>query len=187
MAVAAAEAVAVTAAPLDASLRRLALFSLLQDRLAVNSPATEDGGKLLDLLPEVLFAAAQKEMEHVEAKSALQTAMISSTRAHARARSAVCYAEHTEELATETTCRQRQRMGCSAEKAVHVSSEAAAAAKQLVKEDKQACLEVKRAEARAAQTGLCSECILHRMRLAPANVHPSQLFFYEPPLDRCVH
>ena len=51
MAVAAAEAVAVTAAPLDASLRRLALFSLLHDRLAVNSPATEDGGQLLDLLP----------------------------------------------------------------------------------------------------------------------------------------
>ena len=53
-----AEAVATAVAPMAASLRRLALSSLMQDRLAVNSPATEDGVKLMDVLPEVVFAAA---------------------------------------------------------------------------------------------------------------------------------
>ena len=72
----------------------------------MDSPATADG--FLDLLPEVVFAAAQKAREQVEAESALQTAMISSTRTHVEARLAVCYAEHMEELATETTCRQRR-------------------------------------------------------------------------------
>ena len=184
-----AETAAAAAAPLAASLWRLALATLLQDRLSEHSPATEDGVRLLDLLPVVVLtvAAAQKVMEQAEAESGLQTAMIGSTRAHSEARSAVSYAEHMEELATEATGRQRRQMGWSAEKATAISSEAAVAAKQLVQEDNEARLEVTRAEARATQTGLCSECILHRMRLAPANVHPSQLLFYEPPLDRCVH
>ena len=41
-----------------AAVRRLALAALLQDQLAEDSPAAEDGVKLLDVLPEV--AAATK-------------------------------------------------------------------------------------------------------------------------------
>ena len=40
-----------------AAVRRLALAALLQDQLAEDSPAAEDGVKLLDVLLEVAAAA----------------------------------------------------------------------------------------------------------------------------------
>ena len=142
--------------------------------------------------PEMTETVEQAEVaiDQAAAEEWLQTlAMVNSTRAHSEARLAVCDAEYMEELATETIGRQRRLIGWSAEKAAAAFSEAAATARQLVREDKQARLEdlVVRAEARATQTGLCSECIMHRMRLAPANVHPTLAVFYEQPLDRCVH
>ena len=47
----------VAAPELAAAVRRLALAAVLQDRLAEDSPAAEDGVKLLDVLLEVAAAA----------------------------------------------------------------------------------------------------------------------------------
>ena len=60
-----ASAAAAAAADLAAAVRRLALASLLQYRLAEDSPAEEDGVKLLDVLPEVAVAAAKKAVRAV--------------------------------------------------------------------------------------------------------------------------
>ena len=44
---------------LSVAVRQLALAALLQDRLAEDSPAAEDGVKLLDVLPAVAAAATK--------------------------------------------------------------------------------------------------------------------------------
>ena len=56
---------AAAAADLAAAVRRLALASLLQDRLTEDSPTAEDGVKLLDMMPEVAAAAAKKAVRAV--------------------------------------------------------------------------------------------------------------------------
>ena len=56
---------AAAAADLAAAVRRLALAALLQDRLAEDSPAAEDGVKLLDVLPEVATKAAERAVRAV--------------------------------------------------------------------------------------------------------------------------
>ena len=64
-AAAAGASAAAAAADLAAAVRRLALASLLQDRLTEDSPTAEDGVKLLDMLPEVAAAAAKKAVRAV--------------------------------------------------------------------------------------------------------------------------
>ena len=62
----------------------------------------------------------------------------------------------------------------------------AAKAKRLVmgRQGRQA---VTRAANRVSLAGLCPECILHEMRLAPAGSHPLKAWAYKQPLDRCPH
>ena len=193
--VAAAVAEAATAITLEESFRRLALGSLLQDRLVANSPGAAAHVRLLDVLPLVRRATARKVLVQRKAESALKTAMIASAIAHGEARQAVCHEEHMEELAALAdglpddglTFDVGPLMGLSIPQVAAAYTEASATARRLVRADKQGLLLVEEAELRVAQAGLCPACILHRMRLAPADTPPSALWGYDRPLEFCIH
>ena len=193
--VAAAVAEAATATTLEESFRRLALGSLLQDRLVANSPGAAAHVRLLDVLPLVRRATARKVLVQRKAESALKTAMIASAIAHGEARQAVCHEEHMEELAALAdglpddglTFDVGPLMGLSIPQVATAYTEASATARRLVQADKQGLLLVEVAELRVAQAGLCPACILHRMRLAPADAPPSALWGYDRPLEFCIH
>ena len=184
----------VMADALDEARRRLALSSLLQNRLALDSPAVAAGVKLLDVLSEVADASTMmKALVQAEAETDLQMAMLASVVAHSEARLAVSDAE--EALATGEAGPPGRRVDWSAEQdsygwlcqAAAALSLGATTAKRLVMADEQGRQDVARAADRVSKAGLCPECILHRMRLAPAGSHPSKAWAYEQPLDRCPH
>ena len=193
--VAAAVAAAATAAKLVESFRRLALGSLLQDRLILDSPGAAAHVRLLHVLPLVRRATARKVMVQRKAESALKTAMIASAFAHGEARQAISHEEHMEKLAALADVMPDDRrpfdvvqlMGWSVPQVAAAFTEASATARRLVRADKQGLLLVEEAELRVAQAGLCPACILHRMRLAPADTPPSALWGYDRPLEFCIH
>ena len=184
----------VMADALDEARRRLALSSLLQNRLALDSPAVAAEVKLLNVLSEVADASTMmKALVQAEAETDLQMAMLASVVAHSEARLAVSDAE--EALATGEAGPPGRRVDWSAEQdsyawlwqAAAALSFGATTAKRLVMADEQGRQDVARAADRVSKAGLCRECILHRMRLAPAGSHPSKAWAYEQPLDRCPH
>ena len=111
--------------------------------------------------------------------------------ANSEARHAVCDVD--EELATGAAGLSGRRFNWSAEQesygwlwqAAAALSVGAANAKRLVMADEKGRQVVARAADRVSRAGLCPECILHRMRLAPAGTPPSNAWAYDQPLDRC--
>ena len=172
---------------IDKPRQRLALASLLHDRLALHSPAAESGGQLVDVLSEVAAVSVlEQALEQAEAQTVLQLAMRWSVRVHHEARVALNYAE--EQLATEEA-------GLPVDwtdygwlwQAAAAHSAGAEKAKQFVMADERNRRAVTRSANRVSRAGLCPECILHRMRLAPAGSHPLKAWAYEQPLDCCPH